>query len=105
MVDHWIDNADSWICSRCGYETSVNSPVCPRCGATMVDIEVANQQAINSIKKRKKIKDLYLAPSGYLGYKKPTLWMKQGDTLRKLATFTGEEEAKIFMQMGKRENG
>lgn len=38
---HWIDNADSYICSSCGYES--NNPnkekygagVCPKCGAKM----------------------------------------------------------------------
>ena len=38
---HWIDNADSYICSSCGYEC--NNPnkekygagVCPKCGAKM----------------------------------------------------------------------
>lgn len=34
--EHWIDNADSWICPICGFETS--SPAkhegckCPKCG-------------------------------------------------------------------------
>jgi rubredoxin len=33
---HWLDNADSWICPICGFETS--SPAkyegckCPKCG-------------------------------------------------------------------------
>ena len=38
---YWIDNADSYICSACGYES--NNPnkekygagVCPACGAKM----------------------------------------------------------------------
>lgn len=40
-MEHWIDNADSYICSRCGYET--NNPnkerlgpnICPFCLAKM----------------------------------------------------------------------
>ena len=36
MSLHWLDNADSWICPVCGFETS--SPAkyegckCPKCG-------------------------------------------------------------------------
>jgi tRNA(Ile2) C34 agmatinyltransferase TiaS len=36
MSLHWLDNADSWICPICGFETS--SPAkyegckCPKCG-------------------------------------------------------------------------
>lgn len=38
---HWIDNADSYICSRCGYECNnpnnerYGASVCPRCLAEM----------------------------------------------------------------------
>lgn len=31
----WIDNADSYICADCGYETSRLEALCPRCGALM----------------------------------------------------------------------
>lgn len=33
---HWIDNADSWICPVCGFETGnpkkYEGCVCPKCG-------------------------------------------------------------------------
>ena len=38
---HWIDNADSWICSMCGYESNnpnkekYGSNRCPSCGEVM----------------------------------------------------------------------
>lgn len=38
---HWIDNADSFLCSRCGYESSnpnnekCGAYVCPKCHAVM----------------------------------------------------------------------
>lgn len=46
---HWIDNADSYICSACGYEC--NNPnkekygagVCPKCWAEM-DLEAKHDQ-------------------------------------------------------------
>lgn len=37
----WLDNADSYICARCGYETGNPNKLpggpwrCPRCGADM----------------------------------------------------------------------
>lgn len=31
----WVDNADSYICADCGYETSHLEALCPRCGALM----------------------------------------------------------------------
>lgn len=45
LTAHWIDNADSYICSNCGYET--NNPnkeergqwKCPRCEAMMKDVK------------------------------------------------------------------
>ena len=35
--EHWIDNADSYICPRCGFEARPNPSKykdckCPRCG-------------------------------------------------------------------------
>lgn len=36
---HWIDNADSWICSNCGYETGYQKKKCPHCGADMAENE------------------------------------------------------------------
>lgn len=36
MSKHWLDNADSWICPICGFETSSPSKydgcICPKCG-------------------------------------------------------------------------
>lgn len=48
-MSHWIDNADSYICSACGYEC--NNPnkgiygagVCPQCWAEM-EVEVQHDQ-------------------------------------------------------------
>lgn len=34
-MDHWIDNADSYICPRCGFETdnpNRHGKRCPKCG-------------------------------------------------------------------------
>lgn len=34
-MDHWIDNVDSYICPRCGFETdnpNRHSKRCPKCG-------------------------------------------------------------------------
>ena len=42
---HWIDNADSWICSMYGYESNnpnkekYGSKRCPSCGEIMKDVE------------------------------------------------------------------
>ena len=42
-IAHWIDNADSYICSHCGYETNnpnkeaLGPSVCPRCFAKMME--------------------------------------------------------------------
>lgn len=32
---HWIDNADSYICSVCGYEASYPMAICPTCKTDM----------------------------------------------------------------------
>lgn len=43
---HWIDNADSWICSMCGYESNnpnkekYGSKRCPSCGEVMKSEDV-----------------------------------------------------------------
>ena len=45
---HWIDNADSWICSMCGYESNnpnkekYGSKRCPSCGEVMKSEEYVN---------------------------------------------------------------
>lgn len=52
---HWIDNADSYICSNCGYET--NNPEkeercpwqCPRCGVRM-DVKGVEIDAVKPTK-------------------------------------------------------
>lgn len=52
MCDHWIDNADSYICPKCGLE--VNSPAnyegckCPRC--SFQDPKDANKKEEKSLK-------------------------------------------------------
>ena len=41
---HWIDNADSYICSACGYECNnpnkekYGADVCPNCGTRMEEV-------------------------------------------------------------------
>ena len=45
---YWIDNADSYICSICGYECNnpnkekYGTDICPNCG-TKMDLDIQNK--------------------------------------------------------------
>ena len=36
----WIDNADSWVCSRCRFESHYLKPNCPNCKDVAKNVEI-----------------------------------------------------------------
>lgn len=54
----WIDNADSWVCSKCRFESLYLKPYCPRCNDVAENVEMPSKRIENVVERMSELYEL-----------------------------------------------